>query len=81
MYRKNGGTIMIYLKRFLYIFTIIILYILTFVITLLYLVLIPLGMIISFVLTEDITRYFNHLAKLEEYLTFIDDKLEYFFLK
>ena len=72
---------MIYLKRFLYIFTIIILYILTFVITLLHLVLIPIGMIISFVLTEDITKYFNHLVKLEEYLTFIDDKLEYFFLK
>lgn len=72
---------MIYLKRFLYIFTIIILYILTFVITLLYLVLIPLGMIISFVLTEDITRYFNYLVKLEEYLTFINDKLESIFLK
>ena len=72
---------MIYLKRFLYIFTIIILYILTFVITLLHLVLIPIGMIISFVLTEDFTRYFNPLAKLEEHLTLITDKLESIFLK
>lgn len=72
---------MIYLKRFLYIFTIIILYTLMIPITILYIVFIPFGMIISFVLTEDFTRYFNPLAKLEEHLTFICDKLEAFFLK
>ena len=72
---------MIYLKRFLYIVTIIILYTLMISITILYIVFIPFGMIITFVLTEDFTRYFNFLAKLEEHLTFIADKLEAFFLK
>ena len=72
---------MIYLKRFLYILTIIILYTLMIPITILYIVFIPFGMIISFVLIEDFTRYFNPLAKLEERLTFISDKLEAFFLK
>jgi hypothetical protein len=72
---------MIYLKRFLYIFTVIILYTLMIPITILYIVFVPFGMIISFVLTEDFVRYFNPLSKLEEYLTFIDDKLERIFLK
>lgn len=72
---------MIYLKRFLYIFTVIILYTLMIPITILYIVFIPFGMIISFILTEDFTRYFNPLAKLEELFTFITDKLEAIFLK
>lgn len=72
---------MIYLKRFLYIFTIILLYTLMIPITILYIVFIPFGMIASFVLTEDPVRYFNPLSKLEEYLTIIDDKLESIFLK
>lgn len=72
---------MIYLKRFLYIFTVIILYTLMIPITILYIVFIPFGMIISFVLTEDPVRYFNSLSKLEEYITFIDDKLERIFLE
>lgn len=72
---------MIYLKRFLYIFTIIILYTLMIPITILYIVFIPFGMIISFVLTENPVKYFIPLTKLEEYITFIDDKLEYIFLK
>ena len=72
---------MIYLKRFLYIVTMIILYTLIIPITILYIVFIPFGMIISFILTEDFTRYFNPLAKLEEHLTLITDKLEAFFLK
>ena len=72
---------MIYLKRFLYIFIIIILYTLLIPFTILYIVFIPIGMIISFVLTEDLIRYFNPLTKLEDYITIIDDKLEYIFLK
>lgn len=72
---------MIYLKRFLYILTIIILYALMIPITILYVVFIPCGMIISFVLTEDLVRYFNPLSKVEEHLTFIDNKLESIFLK
>ena len=72
---------MIYLKRFLYIFTIIILYALMIPITILYIVFIPFGMIASFVLTGDPVRYFNPLAKVEEHLSFIDDKLERIFLK
>lgn len=72
---------MIYLKRFLYIFIIILLYTLMIPITILYIVFIPFGMIISFILTEDVTRYFNPLAKLEEHLSLITDKLEAIFLK
>jgi hypothetical protein len=45
------------------------------------LVFIPIGTIISFVLTEDFTRYFNYFEKLEELFAIIDDKLEYIFLK
>ena len=72
---------MIYLKRFLYVFTIIILFILTMPINILGLVFIPIGTIISFVLTEDFTRYFNYFEKLEELFEIIDDKLENIFLK
>lgn len=72
---------MIYLKRFLYIFTIIISGILMMPIHILCLVFIPIGMIISFVLTENPTRYFNYFEKLEELFSIIDDKLEYIFLK
>ena len=72
---------MIYLKRFLYIFISSILYTLMIPIVILYVVFIPFGMIISFILTEDFTRYFNPLAKLEEHLTVITDKLEAIFLK
>ena len=72
---------MIYLKRFLYIFTMIILYALMMPITILYIVFIPFGMIISFVLTEDSTRYFNYFEKLEELFEIIDYKLKSIFLK
>ena len=72
---------MIYLKRFLYIFTIVILYTLMIPITIIYIVCIPFGMIISFILTEDLVRYFIPLTKLEEQLSLIDDKLESIFLK
>lgn len=67
---------MIYLKRFLYILCILLM-----PIHILCLVFIPIGMIISFVLTEDSTRYFNYLEKLEELFEIIDDKLENIFLK
>ena len=72
---------MIYLKRFLYILIISILYTLTFSITFLYIMLVPIGIIISFILTGEFTRFFNPVINLEEYLTFIDDKLEGIFLK
>ena len=72
---------MIYLKRFLYIFTMIIVFTLMMPIQILCLVFIPIGMVISFVLTEDSTRYFNYFEKLEELFSIIDDKLENIFLK
>ena len=72
---------MIYLKRFLYILIISILYTLTVAATLLYLALMPIGIIISFILTEDFTRFFVPITHLEEYLMFINDKLESIFLK
>ena len=72
---------MIYLKRFLYIFTVIILYALMIPVAILYIVFIPFGMIISFVLTEDFTGYFKPLSKLEELFTFIENKLDSIFLK
>lgn len=72
---------MIYLKRFLYLLIVSIWYTLIIPITILYVVFIPIGMIISFILTEDFTRYFAPLTKLEKYLKFIDDKLENILLK
>ena len=72
---------MIYLKRFLYFIIISILYILIIFIGFLYLGFTPIGMIISFVLTEDFTRFFMLLPELERYIKFINDKLEYIFLK
>lgn len=72
---------MIYLKRFLYIFTMIILFILMIPIDILCLVFVPIGMIISFVLTGDSTRYFNYFEKLEELFEIIDYKLKSIFLK
>lgn len=72
---------MIYLKRFLYLFIISILVTLMIPIIILYIVFIPIGMIISFILSEDFTKYFNPLVKLETNLTFIFDKLENIFLK
>lgn len=59
----------------------IILFTLTMPINILGLVFIPIGTIISFVLTEDFTRYFNYFEKLEELFEIIDDKLENIFLK
>lgn len=50
-------------------------------IAILYIVFMPFGMVISFILTEEFTRYFNLLEKLEEYTKFVDDKLESIFLK
>ena len=49
--------------------------------TILYAVLLPIGMIISFILTEDFTRYFIPLEHLGEYLKSGDGKLEDIFLK
>lgn len=72
---------MIYLKRFLYLLIVSILYTLMIPIILLYIVFIPFGMIISFILTGDHTRYFNLLTKLEKHILFIDEKLESIFLK
>lgn len=72
---------MIYLKRFLYPFIMIILDTLVFFIVALHLVLTPIGILISFILTGDHTRYFISLTKFEEYTKFIDDKVESIFLK
>lgn len=72
---------MIYLKRFLYILIVIILCALMIPIILLFVIFIPIGMIISFVIAGDFTRYFNPLTKLEEHFMFISDKLESIFLK
>lgn len=59
----------------------IILFTLMMPIQILCLVFIPIGMSISFVLTEDSTRYFNYFEKLEELFAIVDDKLESIFLK
>lgn len=72
---------MIYLKRFLYLLITSILCILMIPIIILYVVLLPIGMIISFILTEDFTRYFIPLEHLGEYLKSGDGKLESIFLK
>ena len=72
---------MIYLKRFLYILIMSILCVLGIFITVLYVALLPIGMIISFIFTEDFTRYFAPLGSLEKYLKSGEGKLEDFFLK
>ena len=72
---------MTYLKRFLYILIMSILCILSMFIATLYVALLPIGMIISFILTEDFTRYFTPLTYLGEYLKSGDGKLEHIFLK
>lgn len=72
---------MIYLKRFLYLLIISILYILITFIGFLYLGFTPIGLIISFILTEDFTNFFYLLTKFEKYITFINDKLDSIFLK
>lgn len=72
---------MIYLKRFLYILVISILYILVTCVIFLYLGFAPVGMIISFILTEDFTNFFDLLPESEKYIIFITDKLESIFLK
>lgn len=72
---------MIYLKRFLYLLIVSILCTLMVFMAILYVVLLPTGMIISFILTEDFTRYFTPLTHLEEYLKSCDGRLESIFLK
>lgn len=72
---------MIYLKRFLYILIMSIFYMLMFFTTFLYLGLTPIGMIISFIVTEDLTGFFIPVTKFGECVTFIEDKLESIFLK
>lgn len=72
---------MIYLKRFLYILLISIFYILAICATFLYLGFAPVGMIISFILTEDFTKFFYLLVESEKYIILFTDKLESIFLK
>lgn len=72
---------MIYLKRFLYLLTIGIVFILMVPINIICLVFILIGTIISFVLTGDSQDILIIFEKLEELFAIIDDKLEYIFLK
>ena len=72
---------MIYLKRFLYALIIIILCALVFFIIVLHLALTPIGLLISFILTNDSMRYFDLITHLEEYSMFINDKIERVLLK
>ena len=71
---------MIYLKRFLYILLVIILCILGMVLATLYVGLTPLGMIISFILTGDFTKYFIFGLNVGDYIVSINNKLERIFL-
>lgn len=72
---------MIYLKRFLYLLIVSILCIVMVFMVILFAVFLPIGMIISFILTEDFTRYFTPLIHLEKYLKSYNGKLENIFLK
>ena len=60
---------------------IIILCVLVFFIVVLHLALAPVGMIISFIVTENSMKYFGLLERLEEYISVIDNKLERVLLK
>jgi hypothetical protein len=71
---------MIYLKRFLYILLVSVLCTLGMVLATLYVGLIPLGMIISFILTGDFTKYFIFGLNVGDYTISINNKLERIFL-
>lgn len=71
---------MIYLKRFLYLLSVIIVYLLVLSITLLYVALAPIGLTISFLLTEDCTKYFDPLQNVDCYMVTILYKLKDIFL-
>lgn len=71
---------MIYLKRFLYLLSVIIVYILALSITFLYIVIAPIGLIISFLITEDCTKYFDPLQNVDCYIVNILYKLKDIFL-
>jgi hypothetical protein len=76
MYRKNGGTIMIYLKRLLYLFLITIIYLIGLITTLTIIFFIPIGIAISFIATGKFGLYFDIIMKHGDNVENIIDKLE-----
>ena len=76
MHRKNGGTIMIYLKRFIYLFLVTIIYLIGLIINLTIISFIPIGIAISFIATGKFGSYFDIIIKYGDNVENIIDKLE-----
>lgn len=67
---------MIYLKRFLYLFLITIIYLIGLIITLTLIFVIPIGILISFIVTGKFGQYFDIIMKHGDSVENIIDKLE-----
>ena len=67
---------MIYLKRFLYLFLITIIYLIGFIFTLTLIFFIPIGIVISFIATGKFGSYFDIIIKHGDSVENIIDKLE-----
>jgi hypothetical protein len=79
MHRKNGGTIMIYLKRIVYLLLFPIIHLISLFLTLLCLALIPIGIIVSFIITGKCVDLFylleKHCVDLETVIYKLEEKL------
>ena len=67
---------MLYLKRFLYLFLITIIYLIGLIITLTIIFFIPIGIVISFIATRKFESYFDIIMKYGDSVENIIDKLE-----
>lgn len=79
--KSNGGEIAGLVLCWIGFVAFSICYIIAICATFLYLGFAPVGMIISFILTEDFTNFFYLLVESEKYIILITDKLESIFLK
>lgn len=72
---------MIYLKRFLYLFLVTIIYLIGFIISLTMISFIPIGIVISFIITGEVGPYFEIIMKCGYNMDNIIDKLKEKILK
>jgi hypothetical protein len=79
MHRKNGGTIMIYLKRIVYLLLVPIIYLISLFVTLLCLALLPIGIIVSFIITGKCVDLLDllktHVVDVETVIDKLEEKL------
>jgi hypothetical protein len=79
MHRKNGGTIMIYLKRIVYLLLVPIIYLISLFVTLLCLALLPIGVIVSFIIKGKCVDLLDllktHVVDVETVIDKLEEKL------